>query len=796
MPKPLVDRLEGLAPVGGDRAAEPHGVEPLHGRHRHRGLRLPPAALGPGRPELLPVVRRAGPPGHAAERRRRRRWPPCRAARIQVAFPLPPSPGSPTTPVVENLRALGFVRVLADGAPHHLDELPPELDLTGAGELLVVVDRLTRRAGDGRAGSREAIATAFQEGEGVALVLARRADRLRFTALPACSACDTPAATVTPALFSFNNPRGACASCNGFGAVLEYDESLDRARSRAQPRRRRDRSLDQAALRGRAGGCCSSSRASLGADPDKPWHKLKAAHRRELLHGKEGPLPRDLPVPQGPRGEALQAVHPRLPPAVPARPDLRGLRRHPAQRRRARGPDRRRHDRRRRGAVDRRDRTRGCAALAADRRSSARSRQLILEQLDARLGFLRDVGLGYLTLDRQTRTLSGGEAQRIALANALGSRLVDTLYVLDEPSIGLHPRDTDRLLGAAPPAARRRQHRGRRRARPRRDPRRPTSCSSSAPARASTAGGWCTPARSRRPRQSLTGQYLTGEKRIARAERAAAGGPALAPDPRRHAAQPPGRRRRHPARARSPRSPACRARARARCCTTCSTGSSRRGSTAGTRPSRIWASRWAQVASLTGWELLQGRAAGGPVADRPVAALQPDHLHQGVRRDPRAVRRAAAGARSGSTPPATFSFNLPGGRCEDVRGRGARAGRDGLPGRRLRALRGVRRHPLQARGARRPDPGPLDPRRAAVDRRRGDHPLPPPAEARRRAVAAAAGRARLPAAGPAGHHALRRRGAAAQDRARAGAGRQAGRAGSSTSSTSRPPGSTSTTCGC
>jgi excinuclease ABC subunit A len=71
---------------------------------------------------------------------------------------------------------------------------------------------------------------------------------------------------------------------------------------------------------------------------------------------------------------------------------------------------------------------------------------LVVAQLEARLGFLRDVGLGYLTLDRQTRTLSGGEAQRIALANALGSRLVDTLYVLDEPSIGLHPRDTDRLL--------------------------------------------------------------------------------------------------------------------------------------------------------------------------------------------------------------------------------------------------------------------------------------------------------------------------------------------------------------
>ena len=71
---------------------------------------------------------------------------------------------------------------------------------------------------------------------------------------------------------------------------------------------------------------------------------------------------------------------------------------------------------------------------------------LVLTEAEDRLAFLLDVGLGYLSLDRQTRTLSGGEAQRIALSNALGARLVDALYVLDEPSIGLHPRDTDRLL--------------------------------------------------------------------------------------------------------------------------------------------------------------------------------------------------------------------------------------------------------------------------------------------------------------------------------------------------------------
>src|SRR5438876_57586 len=85
----------------------------------------------------------------------------------------------------------------------------------------------------------------------------------------------------------------------------------------------------------------------------------------------------------------------------------------------------------------------------------------ILTELSARLSFVNDVGLGYLTLDRLTRTLSGGEAQRIALSNALGSHLVDTLYVLDEPTIGLHPADTDRLLGLLRRLARRQAAPGR-----------------------------------------------------------------------------------------------------------------------------------------------------------------------------------------------------------------------------------------------------------------------------------------------------------------------------------------------
>ncbi len=85
---------------------------------------------------------------------------------------------------------------------------------------------------------------------------------------------------------------------------------------------------------------------------------------------------------------------------------------------------------------------------------------LLLAEIRARLGYLTDVGLGYLNLDRQSRTLSGGEVQRINLTTALGTSLVNTLFVLDEPSIGLHPRDVDRIVGVMHRPARRRQHLG------------------------------------------------------------------------------------------------------------------------------------------------------------------------------------------------------------------------------------------------------------------------------------------------------------------------------------------------
>ncbi len=438
MPKPLVDRLEGLAPSVAIEQRNPTVSSRSTvgtATEVYDYLRLLWARIGRS------FCRRCGAPVRRDTPQSAAEATVARGGRVQVTFPLPPVARLTHQAVVENLRALGFVRVLADGVPLHLEELPGGTDLTRAGELLVVVDRLTAGA-EALGRIAESVATAFQEGEGVAVVLLD-AGRLRFTRSPACSDCDTPAAAVSPALFSFNNPRGACSACNGFGAVLEYDESLvlpDPERSLAEgaidpwtkPRYESRRRILLEFAR------------SLGADPARPWRKLKAAHRRELLYGRKGRYLGIFPFLEGLEEKRYKQYirvflrqyqlaktcgacgGARLnPDALAVRigeATIAGVAARPIGEilRWAEG-----------------------LALAPFEREVA---HLVLDQLQARLRFLCDVGLGYLTLDRQTRTLSGGEAQRISLANALGSRLVDTLYVLDEPSVGLHPRDTDRLL--------------------------------------------------------------------------------------------------------------------------------------------------------------------------------------------------------------------------------------------------------------------------------------------------------------------------------------------------------------
>src|SRR2546426_1954527 len=361
---------------------------------------------------------------------------------IVVTFPLPASAHRPDVELAAQLRAAGFVRAQLDGTVTRLDEPDAERRVRAAEEVLVVVDRLPASE-ENRGRLADAVATAFNEGEAGALALANGARR-RFSEHPTCSNCGTPAPALAPILFSFNNPRGACPGCNGFGAVLEYEEPLivpDTRKSVA------GRALDpwtKPRYEGRRRILREAARAR-GIPFDAAWHDLPERDRHFFLHGASGRFLGMFPFLtrlEAKRYKQYIRVFLRQYQLAKTCPACRGARLKPE-------------------ALAVRVAGKSIAAVAAltaaalrdwvaqlELPSSAQTIAVhILAERSAGLAFVNDVGLGYLTLDRRTRTWSGGEAQRVPLSNALGSHLVDTLYVLEEPSIGLHPSDIDRLLG-------------------------------------------------------------------------------------------------------------------------------------------------------------------------------------------------------------------------------------------------------------------------------------------------------------------------------------------------------------
>jgi excinuclease ABC subunit A len=373
--------------------------------------------------------------------------------RFHVSFPLVLSPEVTHDVVVENLRAQGFVRVAVDGEIKHLDDLMTEaIDITFAKQLLVVVDRLAVGE-EARSRLPDAIGSAFREGDGDCVILftepvktpltPKPSKLLRFTERYECANDGTRAPAPSPQLFSFNSPRGACKRCNGFGATLEYDESL----IVPYP----TRSLKDGAIDPWTKPRYDNKRRALaefakreGISMDTPWQRLSAAARQKLLHAKvrgyKGIFPFLVDLEEKKYKQYIRVFLRQYQTAQEC-PDCHGTKLQPE-------------------ALHVRVATRTIAdvsELPVDRllewletlELTAFERQVaahILKEARDRVQFLCDVGLNYLTMHRATRTLSGGEAQRIGLANSLGSQLVDTLYVLDEPSIGLHSRDMDRLL--------------------------------------------------------------------------------------------------------------------------------------------------------------------------------------------------------------------------------------------------------------------------------------------------------------------------------------------------------------
>ncbi len=363
---------------------------------------------------------------------------------VLITFPLPAAAHRPDVNAAAQLQAAGFVRALIDGEVRRLDAPEAEQGVRDGKEVLVIVDRLSAPFVDAHRGrAADAVATAFGEGEGVAVVIIGTTRR-RFSEHPTCSNCGTPGPVLSPALFSFNSPRGACAGCNGFGAVLEYDESLivpDSGKSLAEG------ALDpwtKPRYEGRRRLLRETARAK-GIPVDRPWRELPERQRQFLLNGATGRYLGVFPFLERleeKRYKQYIRVFLRQYQLARTCPACGGTRLKPeALSVRVAGLSIAQVAARTAGEL-----LQWLEGLQLDPQQQAVA-QHVFGELRARIGFLVDVGLGYLSLDRLTRSLSGGEAQRVALSNALGSHLTDTLYVLDEPSIGLHPSDMARLLG-------------------------------------------------------------------------------------------------------------------------------------------------------------------------------------------------------------------------------------------------------------------------------------------------------------------------------------------------------------
>ena len=379
--------------------------------------------------------------------------------RFSVACPLIRSSLVKHAVIDENLRARGFVRVAIAERLLHLDDLIGEgVDLATAPDVFIVIDRL-RVADDARGRIADAVQTAFIEGDGdVALLFPEPVlppehlrtpqapglvTRLSFTERFECPNDGTRAPIPSPQLFSFNNPRGACATCNGFGATLAYDDALMVPNVE---RSVRDGAIDPwtAPRYEKQRRTVVEFARSIGASPDAPWMSLPNAAKEQLLRAKTRAYTGIYPFLEALEEKKYkQYIRIFLRKYQSARTcaDCGGTKLQP-------------------DALAVRIASRTIADVTQlpirdlriwlETLSLAPNETIIadavLREARSRVRFLADVGLTYLTLDRATRTLSGGEAQRITLSNALGAALVDAMYVLDEPSIGLHPRDLDKLL--------------------------------------------------------------------------------------------------------------------------------------------------------------------------------------------------------------------------------------------------------------------------------------------------------------------------------------------------------------
>ncbi len=364
--------------------------------------------------------------------------------------------------LLADLQKQGFTRVRVDGELRGLDE-EIKLAKNNKHTIEVVVDRLTVREGlESRLS--DSLETALGLSGGLAQVQVVDGEEMMFSQNLACDTCDISMEELSPRMFSFNNPYGACPTCAGLGTLMQMDEALvvpDQSLS-----------LNEGAIR--VSGWNSGDKTSMGRflfealaehygfSLDTPYRELPRKAREVLMQGTQGEkieVSYQREIGSGKYQTAFEGVLKNLErrfretnspgmreeyeaymTSVPC-PDCHGMRLKPISL-----------------AVTLGDKSLGEISTYPIRATRQflhdlvlterehRIADLILKEIDNRLGFLVDVGLDYLTLARSAGTLSGGEAQRIRLATQIGSSLMGVLYILDEPSIGLHQRDNARLL--------------------------------------------------------------------------------------------------------------------------------------------------------------------------------------------------------------------------------------------------------------------------------------------------------------------------------------------------------------
>jgi len=459
MEKPDVDLIDGLAPaIAIEQKATSHNPRSTVGTvtEIHDYLRLLYARAGtphcPHHPDQALAAQTISQMVDALSA-----WPAGR--RLLVLAPLRPQPGA-MAQRLQALRAQGFVRFRLDGEVIDAASLPAEFAAEPQ-QVDVVVDRI-KTGPDLRQRLAESLETALKLSDGRVLALdADSGDVTPFHSRPTCPICGFAAPLLEPKMFSFNNPAGACPTCDGLGQV----ERFDPARVVAHP----ELSLASGAIRGwdRRNAfyfqMLQALAAHYGFDLDTPYEQLPQPVRHTLLHGsgdeaiaftylndrnkptvKQHPFEGIIPNLQRRWAETdSPAVREELARmrTVQLCPDCAGARLGPVPRHVTVG-DARLHQL---GRQPLRELAAWFAALRLDGQRAEVAARLV-QEIGSRLRFLLDVGLDYLTLDRSADTLSGGEAQRIRLASQIGSGLTGVMYVLDEPSIGLHQRDNDRLI--------------------------------------------------------------------------------------------------------------------------------------------------------------------------------------------------------------------------------------------------------------------------------------------------------------------------------------------------------------